>query len=183
MRLRRYLVAIRLTFLLGGHILYLVVCGLLQLFGNLQTFGHSLSLGLWSLCLISLALLLMELIYEYMCPSHTLRCAVRKNGVTVYGVDGPAEHHSWSRVRLMRLETDRRRPEFRTLILMEAHRFIWLSYISRARIPLPENHTDELQVVAALHSATEAFGFTWSARADGTITLSEPPPSVQSSAP
>ena len=176
MRLRRSIVGIRLGFLIGGHVAYFAFCAIAHALGRFAQYGHSIWVGFWSMALIGIALLILETLYSRMCPQTIPRFTIRKNGVTRYGDDGPAEHYDWSRTRELHIENDYRHPEFRSLILREEKRR-WLPRVAPARIPLPfpgeqtSDGVDELRVIEALRHSIEESGLTWQACANGTVVL------------
>jgi hypothetical protein len=122
----------------------------------------------------------MELIYARMCPTALPRYTIRNTGLTRYGEEGPRALYGWDRSRVLRIEHDRRHPEFSSLVLSEARRFKWLRHASRVEVPLPSRDyvqsgepLDETNVVAALHAATHDFGLAWTTCKDGTIVLTK----------
>lgn len=173
MRLRHKMVRFRLGLVIGGHLIYFAFCAVANHHGKIQNFRHAIWVGFWTLFLFSLVLLLSEFIYARMRPGWLPRFAIRKNGVTKYGQDGPAAHYDWRRKRLLRIESDPRHAEFRSLVLCERSRFKWLREASRVIIPLPQagDEIDEFDVVEALQHAIEDAGLVWRAAADGTMMI------------
>ncbi len=177
MRFRRSIVALRIAFLVGGHAAYFGLCGLAHALGRLAQYGHSIWVGFWSIALIGFALMIMEAVYSRMCPLTVPRFSIRGSGVTQYGHDGPSAHYSWKRARILHIETDARRPEFRSLVLSEPRRSRWLRHAGRVTIPLPsgdaaQSDVNETHVVEALRHAIEENGLTWQPTTDGSVVLS-----------
>ncbi|HLX60273.1 MAG TPA: hypothetical protein VKX17_03220 [Planctomycetota bacterium] len=178
MRLRRSIVSIRLAFLVGGHLAYFAFCGVAHALGRFEQYGHSLWVGFWSMALIGIALLLLEMLYARMCPQTLPRFVIRKTGVTQYGDDGPSAHFDWARARVLQIENDRERPEFRSLVLSAPRKSRWLRRAGRVEIPLPSPDdpaagVDEVHVVEALRHAIEECGLTWRPCADGAVVLTK----------
>ncbi len=178
MRVRRSIIAVRMAFLVVGHAVYFILCGIAHWMGCFSQYGHSFWVGLWSMALIGLALFIMEMLYTQLSSAAPPRFAIRKNGLTRYGEDGPCAHYDWTRTRVLHIENDRRRPEFRSLILSEPRRFRWMRRAGRIAIPLPSpEHSaggeclDETHVVDALRQAIEDNGMTWRTCAGGEIVL------------
>lgn len=177
LRVRRSIMAVRMAFLVGGHVVYFALLGLAYLLGRFNAYGHSFWVGLWSMGLIGVALFIMEMAYTHLVSTAVPRFAIRKNGLTHYGADGPCAHYDWTRTRILHIENDRHRPEFRSLILTEPRRFRWMRRAGRIAIPLPTpGHSgsetlDETHVVDALRQAIEDNGMTWRTCASGEIVL------------
>jgi len=178
LRVRRSIMAVRLTFLIGGHILYLVLCSVAHALGCFAQYGHSFWVGFWSMALIGMLLFLFETLYTRTWHIEKPRFAIRKSGVTLYGDDGPNAHYDWSHKPVLHIESDHRRPEYRSLILSEAYKYRWLRRAARVSIPLPSlddgsssERIDELRVVEALRHATEDHGLRWVTSSSGEVVL------------
>jgi hypothetical protein len=165
MRLRRVIVSVRMSLLIGGHAAYFGVCAVGHGFGTLESYGQSLFVGVWSLLLIGLLLLALEHIYAHNCPSTPPRYVIRNTGITRYGEDGPEAHFTWSSMRWVSVESDPRRREFRSLVLTGEPRLPWLRHAGRVVIPLPDAEA-ETAVVRALGMALLDNGMNWTARGD-----------------
>jgi hypothetical protein len=176
MRFRRSIVTLRIVFLVGGHLGYFAFCAVAHALGRFAAYGHSIWVGFWSVALIGILLMVMEAIYSRTCPVTVPRFSIRGNGVTQYGDDGPSAHYSFKRARILHIENDARRPEFRSLVLSEPRRSRLLRYAGRVIIPLPSGDAtqpdlNETHVVEALRHAIEENGMTWQPSADGAVVL------------
>ncbi len=178
LRFRRSIMTVRMTFLVGGHIVYFLLCALAHRLNCFNQYGTSLWVGFWSKALIGLVLYLFETLYTRTWRIEQPRFAIRKTGVTLYGDDGPTAHYDWTRKPILHIESDRRHPHYRSLVLSEARKYRWMRRAGRVSIPLPtphENHgperLDESHVVAAIRHATEDHGLTWVTSATGEVVL------------
>lgn len=178
LRMRRSITSVRMAFLVGGHIAYFALCAIAHKLGCFEQFGHSFWVGFWSMALIGLLLYFFETLYTRTWHVERPRFAIRKSGVTLYGDDGPSAHYDWSHKPVLHIESDQRRPEFRSLILSTARKNRWLRRAGRVSIPLPahDDHfnaerIDESRVVEALRHATEDHGLRWLTSDSGEVVL------------
>ncbi|MEI6233146.1 MAG: hypothetical protein WCT04_08845 [Planctomycetota bacterium] len=178
LHMRRSIMAVRLAFLVGGHVAYFGLCALAHHFGKFQEYGHSIWVAFWSMASIGMVLYLFETLYTRTWRIEQPRYAIRQNGVTLYGDDGPCAHYDWSHKPVLHIESDKRLPHFRSLILSTARRNKWLRRASRVSIPLPSpedlfdnQRIDETHIVHALRQATEDRGLKWVTSANGEIVL------------
>ncbi len=178
LRVRRSIMAVRIAFLIGGHVAYFALCALAHRLGCFDQYGHSIWVGFWSMTLIGATLFLFEKLYTRTWHIERPSFAIRKNGLTTYGDDGPTAHYDWTRRPVLHIENDRQRPEFRSLILSEARKNRWLRLAGRVVIPLPSSsddfdseRIDETRVIEALRHAIEDNGMTWVTSAGGEVVL------------
>jgi hypothetical protein len=182
MRFRRSLVALRLTFLAVGHLAYFSICAIGHWLGTFQNYGLSIFVGFWSLILIGMTLLILEMVYAHLCPSTPPRYTIRNSGITLYGEDGPAAHFAWTHAPVLHLESDPAHPEFRSLVLRtHAHRL--LRHFSRVIIPIPPGEAEdgqqyETRIVSALAQALDDNGLTWTPCPDGAVCVVRRTPSA-----
>ena len=163
-RIRRAIISTRIRLLVFGHLAFFAGCLLIDLLGNAELSRHFTHVGWYSLLLTSASLLLAEWMHVRYPPRTPPRFVVRGTGVTEYGDEGPRHHIDWSRTRQLRLECDRERPEFHSLVLVLGGPH-WLERLHRIAIPLPQpltaGATGELQALAAVGSALSENGFDW----------------------
>jgi hypothetical protein len=156
----------RVRLLVYGHLLFFAGALVLYLFGNRTASDNFTSVGCYSLLLTSFSLLLTEWLHVRFPPRQPPRYVVRQSGITEYGDEGPRQHWDWTRIRHLRLEADRERPEFRSLIFVNSD-LRWLREISRVVVPLPEaapqegGGLDEWNAIAAVGTALTENGFGW----------------------
>jgi hypothetical protein len=178
MRTRRRIVSARIRIVVFGHLLLFGVGFVLQSLGMLGGLAGFLSVSMFSLLVISAWLFLFEFVHVKMLPRMPPKFVIRGSGVTEYDEEGPRVHWDWNRTRLLSIETDRVRPQYRFLVLKMSET-VFLEKLSRVYIPLPENvaasggmKVDETSVVAAIARALEENGIEWKSKGDGTLALS-----------
>src|ERR1051325_4759582 len=98
-----------------------------------------------------MALLIMEWAHARLLPRTPPRFAVKRSGVTQYGEDGPRVHFDWTSALQLSIESDRFRPEYRSLVLSTASGPAWVKSLGRICIPLPS--ADEGEIIAAVGRA------------------------------
>ena len=171
-RVRRAIIAMRVRLLIYGHLVFFAGCVILNLLGNRAASDNFMSVGCYSLLLTSLSLLLTEWLHVRFPPQHPPRYVVRPSGITEYGDEGPRQHWDWTRILQVRLESDRERPEFRSLIFVNRGLRCFQGF-NRIAVPLPEASppdgadVDEWNAIAAVGVALTENGYNWQRQLGG----------------
>ena len=163
MRQRRAIVAARIRIVIYGHLLFFALCLIVQALGAVNSAAFA-ACGWMSLLLVSGGLILAEWLHVKMRPRTPPRYVIRNNGVTEYGEEGPRAHWDWSRTQGLSIETDRRAPNYRSLVFKMSD-----AWLQNVQVPLPETAGQqadaagvsligEREVVAAIMQALEDNG-------------------------
>jgi hypothetical protein len=168
-RTRRSIIAMRLRIVVYGHLAFFIACLLLKNTGSIYS-NNFVNAGCYSLFLTSAFLLAFEWLHVKFPPRLPPRFVVRPSGVTEYGDEGPRAHWEWSRIRQLRLEADRDRPEYRSLIFV--HGPNWMTRLGRVTVPLPGgSEGDEWQALIGVVEALSDNGIAWKAQDPNGVTL------------
>lgn len=175
-RTRRSIIAMRVRILIYGHLAFFLACMSLKHLGSIYSanFTHA---AWYSLFLTSAFLLGIEWLHVKFPPRMPPRFVVRPSGVTEYGDEGPRAHWEWSRIRQLRLEADRERPEFRSLVFVHGGPRV-LERLVCVAVPLPGGlaptvsfEGDEWQALAAVAQALSDNGIAWKAHERNGVVL------------
>jgi hypothetical protein len=177
-RARRSIIAMRLRLLIYGHAAFFIACLYLKAHGSIYSanFTHA---AWYSLFLTSAFLLGFEWFHVKYPPRQPARFVIRPTGVTEYGDEGPRAHWEWHRIRQLRLEADRERPEFRSLVFVHGPRLPrWIENLGSVAVPLPGDSTpsfkfegDEWQALIAVAAALGDNGIGWKANDRDGVAL------------